>query len=137
MQTISLQKQVTNCRGVSSWIDPKLKRGAVCRHKIFAPTLDARIIALDGESGKRCEKFGDNGQIDLTAQIGELGERDYSITSPPAIIGDTLVTGAFVIDAFDTDVPAGVVRAFNVRSGELRWAVSLERQGECVSVTRV
>jgi quinoprotein glucose dehydrogenase len=121
-QVDASQKLVTNCRGVSSWVDPKLKPGAVCRHRIIAPTLDARIIALDGETGKRCESFGDGGQIDLTAQIGELGERDYFITSPPAIINDTLVTGAFVIDAHNTDVAAGVVRAFDVRSGELRWA---------------
>ena len=116
------QKQLTNCRGVSSWIDPATEPGATCHHRIFAPTLDARIIALDGATGKRCADFAADGQIELTAGIGEHEERAYSITSPPAIIGDTLVTGAFVIDAWDIGVPAGVVRAFDVRSGELRWA---------------
>jgi quinoprotein glucose dehydrogenase len=115
-------KPVTHCRGVSSWIDASAPAEALCRHRIFAPTLDARIIALDGVTGVRCPNFGDAGQIDLRAGMGELGDRDYAITSPPAIIGDTIVTGAFVIDAWDTDVPAGVVRAFDVRSGELRWA---------------
>jgi len=114
--------QVTNCRGVSSWIDPSMAPGATCRHRIFAPTLDARIIALDGATGKPCDDFAAAGQIDLTTGIGEHEDRAYSVTSPPAIIGDTLVTGAFVIDAWDTGVPAGVVRAFDVRSGKLRWA---------------
>lgn len=114
--------KITNCRGVSSWVDPHLEVGAVCRHRIFAPTLDARIIALDGTTGKRCTSFSDDGQIELTQDLGAHQPGDYAITSPPAIIGDTLITGAFVIDAWDTQVPAGVVRAFNVRTGELRWA---------------
>jgi len=114
--------QVTNCRGVSSWIDPQVDGGETCRHRIFAPTLDARIIALDGDTGERCENFGDGGEINLIANIGDHEPGAYSITSPPAIIGETLVTGAFVIDAWDTNVPAGVVRAFDIRTGKLRWA---------------
>jgi quinoprotein glucose dehydrogenase len=115
-------KPITNCRGVSSWIDTTLAVGAVCRHRIFAPTLDARIIALDGVTGKPCADFANSGQLELAKNMGTYGARDYAVTSPPAIIGDTLVTGAFVIDAWDTRVPAGVVRAFDVRTGALRWA---------------
>jgi len=115
-------KQITNCRGVSSWIDPELPAGASCRHRIFAPTLDARIIALDGETGEPCADFADNGAIVLARNLGEHEDRTYAVTSPPAIIRDTLVTGAFVLDAFDTKVPAGVVRAYDVRSGALLWA---------------
>lgn len=114
--------KVTNCRGVSSWIDSEAPADAVCRHRIFAPTLDARIIALDGKTGERCAAFSGDGQIELTRDLSTHQPGDYAITSPPAIIGDTLVTGAFVIDAWDTTVPAGVVRAFDVRNGDLRWA---------------
>ena len=114
--------KLSNCRGVSSWVDESLPQGAECRHRIFAPTLDARIIALDGKTGKRCNGFSDDGQIELTRNLNEHSPGQYGITSPPAIIGDTLVTGAFVIDAWDTKVPAGVVRAFDVRTGAFRWA---------------
>ncbi len=113
---------ITHCRGVSSWIDRAAAVDAHCRHRIFAPTLDGRIIALDGKTGRRCEGFSDDGQIELTDKLGTFRAREYGITSPPAIIGDTLVTGAFVIDAWDTEVPAGVVRAFDVRSGEPLWS---------------
>ena len=41
--------KLSNCRGVSSWVDESLPQGVECRHRIFAPTLDARIIALDGK----------------------------------------------------------------------------------------
>lgn len=114
-------KTVTNCRGVSSWVDRTAPAGAMCRHRIFAPTLDGRILALDGTTGERCADFGNDGEIDLKRNLGPHEPGEYAITSPPAIVGDTLVTGAFVLDAWDTRVPAGVVRAFDVRSGEQRW----------------
>lgn len=116
------QEPVTNCRGVSSWVDPTATADALCRHRIVAPTLDGRIVALDGATGQPCPGFGRNGTLDLTEGLGRHAGPDYAITSPPAIIGDLLVTGAFVIDAWDTGVPAGVVRAYDLRSGALRWA---------------
>lgn len=115
-------KIATNCRGVSSWVDRTAAPGARCRHRIFAPTLDGRLIALDGATGTRCEGFAGGGDIDLAEGLGEHSPRDYAVTSPPAVIGDTLITGAFVVDAWDVGVPAGVVRAFDARSGKQRWA---------------
>ena len=43
---------VPRCRGVSSWTNPKLNETSKCKHMIFAPTMDARIIALDGRMEK-------------------------------------------------------------------------------------
>ncbi|PYT52721.1 MAG: hypothetical protein DMG43_10955 [Acidobacteria bacterium] len=53
-------------RGVSAWRDSKAKIGQPCRLRIFLGTLDARLIALDGETGKHCADFGSNGEIDLS-----------------------------------------------------------------------
>src|SRR5580700_11064327 len=39
-------------RGVSAWRDPAAKAGRVCGLRIFIGTLDARLIALDGNTGK-------------------------------------------------------------------------------------
>src|SRR5271154_3041660 len=41
-------------RGVSVWIDPAGKAGQICRVRIYLGTIDARLIALDGETGKVC-----------------------------------------------------------------------------------
>ncbi len=108
-----------NCRGVSSW-----RSGAegFCEHRILTGTLDARLIALDAATGKRCPDFGANGEVDTTHRITAHDPVEYSITSPPAILGDTVITGAMVLDNIRIDAPAGVVRAYDVRSGELRWA---------------
>jgi quinoprotein glucose dehydrogenase len=70
----------------------------------------------------RREDFGEAGQLDLHEGLGEHVRSEYSITSPPAILGDLVITGALVLDNRRKDGPGGVVRAFDVRSGELRWS---------------
>lgn len=118
---VDMSKEVlTNCRAVSSWKDPN-PSGSTCSHRIITGTLDARLIALDGRTGKPCADFGTNGQIDLTEGLTEHAAREYSITSAPAILGELVITGAFVIDSSRADTPSGVVRAYNIRSGEFVW----------------
>src|SRR5471030_1860322 len=51
-----------NCWGVAHWHDPKASAGS-CASRIFLGTNDYRLIALDAESGKPCEAFGDRGTI--------------------------------------------------------------------------
>lgn len=111
---------ITNCRGVSSWHDSQREEGE-CAHRILTGTLDARLIALDGATGKPCADFGDNGQVDLTQGLTEHTAKEYSISSAPAIIGDLVITGAFVLDSNRPDVPSGVVRAYNIRTGAFVW----------------
>ncbi len=114
------QEGLTNCRAVSSWHDPQ-KTSGPCRHRILLGTLDARLIAIDGATGQRCADFGNNGEVSLNAGQIEHGAEEYSITSAPAVIGDLVVTGAFVIDSRRPDVPSGVVRAYDIRSGAFKW----------------
>ena len=108
-----------NCRGVSSW---QSGEEGFCEHRIVVGTLDARLIALDAETGKRCPDFGDNGEVDVSHGLSEHTPAEYSITSPPAILGDRVVTGAMVLDNQRVDIPSGVVRAYDIRSGEFLWA---------------
>ncbi len=118
---VTVDKEVlAQCRGVSSWKDDQRTEG-VCAHRIITGTLDARLIALDAETGKRCPDFGRLGEVDLTIGLTEHGAQEYSVTSPPAILGDLVITGAFVLDSARRDVPAGIVRAYDVRTGAFRW----------------
>jgi len=109
-------------RGVASWADSNAKADAACRSRIFIGTIDARLIALDAHTGKRCDSFGEHGTVDLTAGV-ELRDRgDYQVTSPPAIVDDMVITGSSIGDNRAVDVERGVVRAFDARTGKLRWA---------------
>lgn len=108
-----------NCRGVSSW---RSGQDGVCEHRIFLGTLDARLIALDAVTGEPCADFGNAGEVDVTHRISKHDPAEYSITSPPAILGDVAITGSLVLDNQRTDAPSGVVRAYDVRTGAQRWA---------------
>jgi quinoprotein glucose dehydrogenase len=114
------------CRGVATWLDPDRKVGDACRRRIFTATNDARLFALDAATGARCADFGKAGEIDLNPGVGEkLWTGEYQVTSPPAIAGGLVVVGSAVGDGQRVDAPSGVVRAFDARSGALRWAWDL------------
>ncbi len=113
-----------NCRGVSSWKADDWQPGdeRLCTHRILTGTMDARLIALDAVSGQRCPDFGENGEVDLTPGLSRHAAYEYGVTSPPAILNDLVITGSMVLDNVRTDIPSGVVRAYDALSGELVWA---------------
>lgn len=116
------QSEVTS-RGVSAWTDLQGKQNAPCKLRIFVGTLDARLIALDGNSGKPCKDFGSHGQVDLNQDAATQTEwtGGYQVTSPPAIYRDLVIVGSSIADNWKVDTGRGIVRAFDVRTGKLRW----------------
>lgn len=113
-----------NSRGVSTWLDPRRKDGQPCRRRILLGTNDSRLLAVDAATGKRCEDFGTNGEVDLARGVNVAARNpgEYAVTSPPAIIRDLVVVGAAIGDNNRVTAPSGVVRAYDVRTGKLRWA---------------
>ena len=109
-------------RGVSVWEETDPKREGACLRRVFVGTLDARLIALDAGSGQPCADFGTTGQVDLSANVRIRDRDDYEVTSPPAIVGDTVVVGSSIGDNRATDVERGMVRAFDARTGAQRWS---------------
>ena len=107
------------CRGVAH---ARVAGAEACRSRIFLGTLDARLIALDATTGLPCDDFGKQGQVDLLHGIGETRPGEYTMTSPPLVVGDRVVTGAWVTDGQRVDSPGGVIRAFDTRTGALVWA---------------
>lgn len=107
------------CRGVSFW---ESGEDGHCEKRILLGTVDARLIAIDADSGEICKDFGINGAVNLLDNLGNVRLAEYYVTSVPLIVDDIAITGAFVQDGQRVDAPPGVVRAFDIRSGELRWA---------------
>ena len=105
-------------RGVSIWPAPTDKsapKGTLKR--VFVATLDGRLIALDALSGQPVSTFGKAGSVDLRAGVGNI-----SVTSPPAVIGNTIVVGSSMGDNQRFNYERGVVRAYDALTGALRWS---------------
>ncbi len=109
-------------RGVAFWSEPAGPAGT-CRQRIFLATIDARLFALDASTGQPCADFGDGGQIDLKAGISNIKRGgEYEETSAPAVIDDLVLVGSSIADNDRVDSPDGAVRAFDARTGKLRWS---------------
>jgi quinoprotein glucose dehydrogenase len=116
-------------RGVSTWLDSPRQTKQPCRRRVYEATLDARLIALDAATGKPCSDFGRDGEVVLrdvpgygSRNLGEHPQGWYHMTSPPAVIDDLVIVGSAIDDNNRADMPSGVVRAFDARTGALRWS---------------
>lgn len=110
------------CRGVAYHAGDGSGSTRACSARIFTGTIDSELIALDAKTGLACQDFGVRGRVALREGIGDAPPWEYYPTSPPLVVGDVVVVGALISDNLRVDAPSGVVRAFDVRSGELRWA---------------
>ncbi len=118
------QQAMITSRGVSTWLDPARADGEPCQRRVFLAALDARLFALDGRTGQRCDDFGNHGELDLGTGVDRIEGRraDYQQSAPPAVVGDVVVVGSKITDSKVVDAPSGVVRAFDARTGALRWS---------------
>jgi quinoprotein glucose dehydrogenase len=110
------------CRGVAYWEEAAPGPGRACERRILYGTRDSELIALDADTGRPCQDFGRSGRVDLREGLGDIPEWETYTTSPPQIVGDLAVVGALIADQLRTDSPAGVVRAYDVRTGERVWS---------------
>jgi quinoprotein glucose dehydrogenase len=110
-------------RGVSSWLDEAAPTEATCRRRIYAATAASQLIALDARDGAPCRDFGTNGIIELKAglRIPPFEPQAYSITSPPVAVNGVVITGSSIGDNSRPDPASGEVRAYDARTGRLRW----------------
>ena len=94
-------------------------------------TIGARLFAIDAKTGTLCGDFGSDGIVDLNPGVGDQRWKgEYSLTSAPTLAGDLVVVGSAIGDNVRIEAPSGVIRAFNVRSGEMVWAWDLAPPGD-------
>lgn len=101
-------------RGVTFWDGGATKRIFVAfRHQLYS---------LDALTGKPDASFGENGSIDLRRGLGRDSAEGLtvSVSTPGVIYKDLLIVGSIVSEG----LPAapGDIRAYDLRSGKLRWS---------------
>ncbi|MCK0107460.1 glucose/quinate/shikimate family membrane-bound PQQ-dependent dehydrogenase [Marinobacter sp. S0848L] len=131
------QRQHQTCRGVSylppsegdpNGIDVQLIKepaedlaSVQCDAQIFMPTSDARLLAVDPETGARCSGFAEDGSLDLMHNMPFKQAGFYYSTSPPVVANGLVVVAGAVNDNYDINSPSGVIRAYDAKTGELEW----------------
>ncbi|UPG85182.1 membrane-bound PQQ-dependent dehydrogenase, glucose/quinate/shikimate family [Luteibacter aegosomatis] len=109
------------CRGVAYYEAPA-GTTTDCPRRILAPVLDARLMALNADTGKPCEDFGEHGFVSLTQYLGHVPAGFHFVTSPPLVLKDRAILGGWVYDNQAENEPSGAVRAFDPLTGKLVWA---------------
>ncbi|WP_439885916.1 membrane-bound PQQ-dependent dehydrogenase, glucose/quinate/shikimate family [Pseudomonas syringae] len=123
-KTRSYLQQHQTCRGVSYYAAPTAQNApaAQCAKRIIMATADARLVALDADTGKLCGDFGSNGVVDLHDNMGKVRPHALMQTAAPLVAGDLIVLGGSVMDnGYDQGNPSGVIRAYNVMTGKPVW----------------
>ena len=99
-------------RGVAYWADGADRRILAHRQR--------HMYALNALTGEAITDFGDGGRVDLTTSLQEGA--NYLWNGAPTVVGDVVVLGQIMSDiVFEKEGFRGDVRAFDVRTGELRW----------------
>lgn len=109
-------------RGVTVW-------GAGTERRVFAAAQHF-IYALDAATGQPIASFGTNGRIDLREGLGrDAAKLSVVMTTPGVLYRDLLIVGGRLSESLPS--PPGDIRAFDVRTGKLRWAFhTIPRPGE-------
>lgn len=105
--------RVNGSRGVSYWTDGADER-------IFT-VFTQYLYALDATTGQPIRNFGNEGRVDMRENLGRpIEEISITTSTPGAIYKDLIIMGSRVSES----LPAapGDVRAYDVRTGELRWS---------------
>ncbi|MBC5785443.1 membrane-bound PQQ-dependent dehydrogenase, glucose/quinate/shikimate family [Ramlibacter sp. USB13] len=96
---------------------------AQCASKLFMPTADGRLIALNPDNGHVCASFGGGtGQVNLWRNMPNYRPGAYYSTSPVVVTRKLVIVGGTVLDNVSIHEQSGVIRAFDIDTGDLVWA---------------
>lgn len=104
-------------RGLASWSEGKKTR-------LFVGVLNF-LYALDAVTGKPIPEFGDAGHVDLRKGLrpdldAKYEQQSIALTTPGVVYKDLIIVGGRNPETHPA--PPGYIRAYDVRTGALRWS---------------
>lgn len=112
---------VNNTEGFKVSLAAKKSASVECPQKVILPVNDGRLVAVNAQTGKTCSDFGKNGEVDLQKDMPFPYPGGYIPTSPPVVTGTTIIIAGSTTDNYSTEEPSGVIRGYDVNTGELLW----------------
>lgn len=108
-------------RGVAYWAAQNPVPGEPCQKIVYLGTMDARLFALDADTGRKCAGFADNGVLDVNQWNNTHDKWPLSLLQPPTVVGDHLIVGWAGKDWAYEHAPPGTVWSINARTGKREW----------------
>ncbi|WP_309085627.1 pyrroloquinoline quinone-dependent dehydrogenase [Chelativorans sp.] len=108
-------------RGVAYWEAASPVPGQPCQKRIYIGTMDAKLHAVDADTGQPCADFGKGGVLDINVWNTTNNKWPLSILQPPTVYKDRLYIGWAGKDWVESEAPPGTVFAVDARTGELEW----------------
>jgi len=102
-------------RGLAYWSNTKGED-----HRIIVGVMNF-VYELNADTGQPVASFGAHGRIDLGENLGrDPASASIALTSPAIVYKDLLIVGGREPETLPA--PPGDVRAYDVRTGKLRWS---------------
>ncbi len=108
-------------RGVAYWQSDNPTAGQPCQKIVYIGTMDAKLHAVDADTGERCQGFADNGVLDINQWNTTNDKWPLSVLQPPTVYKNTLFIGWAGKDWADSEAPPGRVFAVDAETGKLKW----------------
>ncbi|WP_424930835.1 PQQ-binding-like beta-propeller repeat protein [Amaricoccus macauensis] len=111
-------------RGVAYWEADEPVEGEACQKIVYLGTMDARLFAIDADTGEPCTGFADNGVLDVNQWNTTNDHWPLSLLQPPTVAADKLIIGWAGKDWEWAEAPPGTVFTVDAQTGELIWTVN-------------
>ncbi|HXR55438.1 MAG TPA: pyrroloquinoline quinone-dependent dehydrogenase [Casimicrobiaceae bacterium] len=108
-------------RGVAYWQAATPQAGKTCQKIVYLGTMEAKLYAVDADTGKPCDGFGSHGVLDINQWNTVNAKWPLSILQPPTVYKDTLYIGWAGKDWAYEEAPPGTVFAVDAQTGKLKW----------------
>ena len=108
-------------RGVAYWASSVARPAGISARRVYIGTMDAKLHAVDADTGAPCADFGERGVLDVNRWNDAPDAWPLSPLQPPTVYRDTLYLGWAGKDWNAASEPSGSVFAIDAVTGALRW----------------
>jgi quinoprotein glucose dehydrogenase len=108
-------------RGVAYWEARSPAPGQPCQKVVYIGTMDAKLHAVDADTGKPCAGFGKDGVLDVNQWNAVNAKWPLSVLQPPTVYKNMLFIGWAGKDWAEQEAPPGTVFAVDAETGALKW----------------